>query len=481
MIRFISESRNRDCWRSIARVAIAVMLAVHPSTPCDAQQLAATERAQIDRDALAVLAATGAPSASIAIVRGGEIVYERAYGDGRIDPKTPATPSMRYAIGSVSKQFTATALLLLEEEGKLSLNDKVVKWFPQLTGANVISVRQLLSMTSGYQDYWPQDYVFTDMQRPATAQMIMQRWAAKPLDFDPGTKWQYSNTNYVIAAAIAERVAGMAFMDFLRQRIFTPLKMTSVADFDAAPLGEGDAEPYLRNALGPLRPAPKEATGWLFGAGQLAMTAHDLAVWDIAVINRSVLRPASYRTQQTDIILDAGHATGYGLGVSISASGGRRRISHGGAVSGYTTSNQIYPDDRAAIVVFTNIYPGAAGAPGQIADRIAKIIFAPADTAGAAAQESARRIYDGLAKGTIDRSLFTAAANAYFTQEVLSDYAASLTSVGPPTEFAATAESLRGGMTIRSYRIRAGAVLMELTTMTLPDGRIDQYIISRVG
>ena len=150
------------------------------------------------------------------------------------------------------------------------------------------------------------------MQRPATVQMIMQRWAAKPLDFDPGTRWQYSNTNYVIAAAIAERVAGMAFMDFLRQRIFTPLKMTSVADFDAAPLGEGDAEPYLRNALGPLRPAPKEATGWLFGAGQLAMTAHDLAVWDIAVINRSVLRPASYRTQQTDIILDAGNATGTG-------------------------------------------------------------------------------------------------------------------------------------------------------------------------
>ena len=87
----------------------------------------------------------------------------------------------------------------------------------------------------------------------------MQRWAAKPLDFDPGTRWQYSNTNYVIAAAIVERVAGMPFMEFLRQRIFTPLSMTSVADFDAAPLGERDAEPYLRNALGPLRPAPKEA------------------------------------------------------------------------------------------------------------------------------------------------------------------------------------------------------------------------------
>jgi CubicO group peptidase (beta-lactamase class C family) len=101
------------------------------------------------------------------------------------------------------------------------------------------------------------------------------------LDFDPGTRWQYSNTNYVIVAAIAERAAGMAFMDLLRQRIFTPLKMTSVADFDAAPLTETDAGACLRNALGPLRPAPKEATGWLFGAGQLAMTARDPALWDV--------------------------------------------------------------------------------------------------------------------------------------------------------------------------------------------------------
>ena len=174
------------------------------------------------------------------------------------------------------------------------------------------------------------------MQRPATSQTIMQRWAAKPLDFEPGTKWQYSNTNYVIAAAIVERVTGMRFMEFLRARIFTPLKMTSVADFDTGPLSAADAGAYLRNGLGPLRPRPKEAMGWLFGAGQLAMTAHDLAVWNLAVMNQSILRPESYRTQQTEVILQTGKATGYGLGVSISAPGGRRRISHGGAVSGYS-------------------------------------------------------------------------------------------------------------------------------------------------
>ena len=459
-------------------LAFAVALSVATQS-AHAQQLTPAEQGQIDSGAAAVLRASGAPSASLAIVRGGQIVYEQAYGNGR--GTTAAIPSMRYAIGSVSKQFTVTAVLLLAEDGKLSLGDPVAKWFPQLTRAQDITIRQLLSMTSGYQDYWPQDYVFPDMQRPATAQAIIERWAGagKPLDFNPGTKWQYSNTNYVIAAAIVERVAGMPFMDFLRQRVFAPLKMTSVADFDAGPLQDSDAGAYLRNALGPLRPAPKEGRGWLFGAGQLAMTAHDLALWNVGVIKQSVLRAASYKQQQAETLLEDGSGTGYGLGVGIGTPSGRRMIAHGGAVSGYTTNNRIYPDDSAAIVVFTNIYPGAAGAAGQIAERVASIIFARSDTSDASARDLARRIYDGLGKGTIDRALFTPAANAYFSQEVLADYAGSLAPLGPPSEFSAAGKSLRGGMMIRSYRIRAGAIVMDLTTMTLPDGKIDQYLVSR--
>jgi CubicO group peptidase (beta-lactamase class C family) len=192
-----------------------------------------------------------------------------------------------------------------------------------------------------------------------------------------------------------------------------------------------------------------------------------------------VLRAASYKHQQAETLLENGTGTGYGLGVGIGTPSGRRMIGHGGAVSGYTTSNRIYPDDSAAIVVFTNIYPGAAGAAGQIAERVASIIFASVDTSDAAPRDLARRIYEGLTKGTIDRALFTPAANAYFSQEVLADYAGSLAPLGPPSEFSATGKSLRGGMMIRSYRIRAGDVVMDLTTMTLPDGKIDQYLVSR--
>jgi CubicO group peptidase (beta-lactamase class C family) len=319
------------------------------------------------------------------------------------------------------------------------------------------------------------------MLRPVTPQAIMERWAGKAVDFAPGTKWQYSNTNYVIAAAIVERVAGMRFIDFLRQRIFTPLKMTTVVDLNTTPLGSSDAEPLLRNGLGPLPVAPKEGVGWLFGAGQLAMTAHDLSLWNIAVMNRAVLRPASYAAQQTDVRLATGTATGYGLGVTVGVRDGRRLIAHGGAVSGYTSTSLIFPDDKASIVVFTNIYPGADSATSRLAGQIANTIFPAAATAGDDALTIARRIYDGLMRGTIDRALLTPSANAYFTAEVLSDYASSLGPLGAPAEFSPAGDGLRGGMTIRSFHIRAGSVAMSLTMMTLPDGRIDQYIVSRAG
>ena len=444
-----------------------------------AQQLTPAEQARIDSAAQAVLAATGAPSASIAVVRGGELVYDHAYGEGRVG--TPATTTMRYAIGSVSKQFTATAILLLAEAKKLSLDDKVARWFPRLTRANEVTLRQLLSMTSGYQDYWPQDYVFTAMQSRTTADAIMQQWAAQPLDFDPGSAWQYSNTNYVIAASVVEKVAGMPFMDFLRQRIFRPLSMNSVADFDAGPLSASDAGAYLRNGAGQLREAPKEGPKWLFGAGQLAMTARDLATWDLNMINQSVLKPQSYRAQQTTILLNQGTSTGYGLGINVGMTAGRRRLSHGGAVSGYTTSNVVYPDDKAAIVVFTNIYPGGGGASGQIVSRIASIILAPVDSAENGSREMARRVYDGLVQGTIDTTLLTPNARDFFTAQVLSDYQSSLGPLGQPTEFTATGSSLRGGLRIRGYRIRTGTTVLDLTMMLRPDGRIEQYIVEKEG
>lgn len=463
------------CYRSLPHaVAGLILLAAGVS----GQQLTPSERAGIDSAARSVLASTGAPSTSIAVVRGGVIVYERAFGEARIG--TPATPAMRYAIGSVSKQFTAAAVLLLAESGKLSLDDPVSRWFPALTRSGDVTLRHLLSMTSGYQDYWPQDYVYTAMRGPTIADGIAGRWARQALDFEPGAAWQYSNTNYVIAGAIVERVSGMPFMEFLRQRIFTPLKL-NVADFDSGPLEFRDAGAWLRNGLGPLRPAPKEGRGWLFAAGQLAMTAHDLATWNIAMMNRTAMSRASYREQQTATRLAAGTATGYGLGINVGIEDGRRRLAHGGAVSGYTTTNIVYPDDRAAITVFTNIYPGGGGASGQIAARIATIILPKVDSLGTAADALARRLYDELMHGKVDRGILTPNARDYFDVQVLADYGASLGALGAPTEFTATGSSVRGGLRIRNYRIVAGNAILDLTMMTTSAGEVEQYVVQRSG
>ncbi len=441
--------------------------------------LSPAQKAKIDEAVAGVLASTGAPSASIAVVWNGVPAYERAYGSATVAPPAPATTSMRYSIGSVSKQFTAAAVLLLAEEGRLSLDDKVGRWLPDLTRAGEVSIRQLLSMTAGYQDYWPQDYVFQAMESPTTPERILDRWARKPLDFDPGTQWQYSNTNYVIAGLIVEKASGRPLVEYLQRRIFAPLGMTSVKDVNVAPLGGDAPTRYLRNALGPYRVAPKEAAGWLFAAGELAMTAHDLALWDVSMIRQTLLEPASYREMQTDVRLANGAAVGYGLGLNVATFRGRRRLSHGGAVSGFLSENAIYPDDRAAVVVFCNIYPGAAAPSGEIAQRIAGVIFDKTDTEAAGALDLAKRVFDGLQHGTIDRSLLSSNAGAYFTAEVVGDFASSLGALGAPAEFVQTGASLRGGMAFRGYRVRCGGRVLAVTMRVLPDGKIEQYLVER--
>jgi CubicO group peptidase (beta-lactamase class C family) len=443
-------------------------------------QLSADVAAKIDKAAADALQRTGVPSASVAVVKDGKIAYVKAYGDAKLDPRTPADPKMRYSIGSISKQFTAAALLMLQEQGKLSLDDKVGKYIPDLTRANEVTIRQLLSHTSGYQDYWPQDYVMPGMLKPVTAQQIMDAWAKKPLDFDPGTKWQYSNTNYVIAGAIAEKVAGMPLWQFLQQNIFKPLGMTSAYDIDRTKLTESDPIGYYRFALGPLHPAPKEGPGWLFAAGEIAMTAEDLAKWDVSVIDQKILKPESYRQFGTDTLLKNGLSARYGLGLTIGSSNGRRTLSHGGEVSGFTAQNTIFPDDHAAIVVLTN--QDAADAGGAITSAIAPLLFETADAATPVKAEQARKIFAGLQKGTIDRSLFTDNANFYFSEIALKDFADSLSVYGEPRSFDQVSQSLRGGMVLRVYIARfSNGKALRIWTFELPDGKLEQYQIAPAG
>jgi CubicO group peptidase (beta-lactamase class C family) len=439
------------------------------SLPADVAQ-------KVDTVAADSLKATGVPAASVAIVKNGQIVYVKAYGNAKLEPPTPATPEMRFSIGSISKQFTAAAILMLQEEGKLSLDDKVSKFLPDLTRANEVTIRQLLSHTSGYQDYWPQDYVMPGMLQPVTAQKILDQWARIPLDFDPGTKWQYSNTNYVIAGLIAEKAAGMPLVDYLRKKVFVPLDMKSVTDIDKTRLTQSDPTGYLRYALGPLRPAPKEGPGWLFAAGELAMTAQDLAKWDISVMDQKLMKPSSYNLLETETVLKNGVGTQYGLGVSVRSSSGRRMIEHSGEVSGFTAENMIFPDERVAVVVLTN--QDAAGGAGAIASGVVPLLFSTTDAETPAKTAQAKAIFEGLQQGKIDRSLFTSNANFYFSDQALQDFAAGLGPLGPIQSFTQVNKSLRGGMTLRVYSVRFANKNLRAWTFEMLDGKLEQFQVA---
>jgi CubicO group peptidase (beta-lactamase class C family) len=386
---------------------------------------------------------------------------------------------MRYGVGSISKQFTAAAMLLLQQDGKLRIDDPVEKYVPGLMRGKEVTIRQILSHTSGYQDFWPQDYLMEPMRQDAPAQSIMDRWAKQPLDFEPGTRWQYSNTNFEIAALIVEKVSGKPFYQFVRTRILDPLGISSAVDFDAK--GPTSVEPvgYMRYGLGPLRPATSTGPGWMYGAGELAMTARDLAKWDIAMINQSLLEPESYRAMETAVLLKNGVSTDYGLGVDVDMSAGHRTVEHSGEVAGFTAENIVYPDDSAAVVVLTN--QDAAPASTLIAMSIGRTLFTTEDAGTQSRTARARAIFEGLQHGTIDRSLLTADASAYFSTQALSDFQSTLSPLGAPTMFVQTGQHERGGMLERIYRVTVGSRALRVWTYEMPDGKIEQYQLSPAG
>ncbi len=458
--------------RNLKIVSLSFLL-VFLSAWSSAQTPSPSDIDQIVKDALEK---TGVPSASVSVVKEGKIFYANAYGKARLEPQTPAQTGMRYSIGSISKQFTAAAILLLQEEGKLSLDDKVSKFIPGLTRADEVTIRQLLSHTSGYQDYWPQDYVPPFMLTEVNAQKILDQWARKPLDFDPGTKWQYSNTNYVIAGLIIEKAAGLPMFSFISQRIFKPLNMTSVEDINLGKLPPADPTGYFRYALGPLRPAPKEGKGWLFAAGELAMTAQDLQKWNISIIKQSLLKPESYKELETPVRLKDGTSTNYALGLRSTTVNGHRILGHGGEVSGFVSSSLILPDDAVAVVALTN--QDAIDTAAPIARAIIAKLVPAALPGDLKAEDLTRKLLAQLTTGKIDRSLFSDNCNAYFNDTALKDYAATLAPIGSLENLRQNNAGFRGGMSFHFYTATFSRKTVGISMYQLSDGKVEQFLIT---
>jgi D-alanyl-D-alanine carboxypeptidase len=260
--------------------------------------------------------------------------------------------------------------------------------------------------------------------------------------------------------------------------------MTGVRDQDASHLPPSDPTGYFQHALGPMRPAPLEGTGWMFAAGELAMSPHDLALWNISMMNRTLLKAPSYDAMFTNVKLKDGKPTGYGLGVQVSERDGQRVISHSGEVSGFVSQNVIYPDSKAAVTVLTNI--DASRAAGTIAHALEPIVLSPRATGAPPsavheAEARALKIFTGLQNGELDRSQLTRLCNDYFTNEAIQDFASSLRPLGAPQSFTQVAEESRGGMVFRVFRAEFPNRRLTVTTYEEPDGKLEQYLVLPAG
>lgn len=455
---------------------LAALLLALLAVPAAAQPLTPAEVAQIDQLVTRTLTDTGVPSASIAVVRGGEIVLTKAYG--KASETLPARPELRYQIASISKQFTAMGLLLLEDDGKLDLDDTVGKWLPGISGGDTITIRQLLSHTAGLRDYWPQDYMLPAMRRPVRPNAIVGDWVKERLDFAPGSDWQYSNTGYVVAGMILEKAAGEPLLAFLKRRVFDPVGIAPLDQDDtftpAFPRG------YSRTALGPVRLAPEPARGWMFATGMLAMSAAELAKWNVARLNRAVFPADDWAEQEKPVIRRDGTTNGYALGLSTGYARSRRILSHTGGAVGFISRNNVYPDSRAAITVLTNA--DFSSSMNTIAQGIEKIVLGapPAPTAEAPRVDDAKAVYAGLVSGTLDRSKLTANLNDYFDATALADFRSSLAPLGQPAVELAGPPNLRGGFVGRSYTLKyPGGKSLSLSTYSEPgtNGRWEQFIV----
>jgi CubicO group peptidase (beta-lactamase class C family) len=305
---------------------------------------------------LAGLCPTGAPGFSVAVRQHGKPVYEKGYGLANLEYDVPVTPQTIYHVASVSKQFTAMALVLLEEDGKLSLEDDIHKYLPELPDyGHPVTIRQLLQHTSGIRDQWQtlalagwrlDDIITQD-------QILRVLFRQKELNFVPGTRHLYSNGGYTLAAEIARRVSGKRFPDFCKERIFDPLNMAHTHfHLDNRLIVHDRAYSYSKNGSG-YQAEPLNYAN--VGATSLFTTAPDLVRWLDNFRDPKVGGPRAIARQQEQAILADGSKIDYALGVSIGNHRGLKTISHGGADAGYRSFVLWFPQQELGVAVLTGL------------------------------------------------------------------------------------------------------------------------------
>jgi CubicO group peptidase (beta-lactamase class C family) len=306
----------------------------------------------IDNYVRGELLAQHIPGLSLAVMENGEIALAKGYGLANVELQVPVTPETVFESGSVGKQFTATAVMMLVEDGKIGLDDKITKFFTNAPDSwTNVTIRELLSHTAGFADY-PKDF---DFQRDYTEAELLERIEAVPLAFPPGEKWSYSNLGYVTLGILIHKVSGEFYGDILAKRIFKPLGMKTARIISEADIITNRAAGYrlvdgeLRNQQWVSRTMNTTADG------SLLLSVFDMAKWDAALYTTNLLKKSSLEEMWAHVKLKDGKTVNYGFGWGLVEIHGHRIIQHGGAWQGFEAQISRYPDERLTVVVFANL------------------------------------------------------------------------------------------------------------------------------
>jgi D-alanyl-D-alanine carboxypeptidase len=412
----------------------------------------------------------------VALVKNGELVLEKGYGYRAQKEQLPVETDTSFAIGSVTKQFTCACVLLLAEDGKLSPDDRVAKYFPKLNRANEVTLLDLMNHTSGYRDYYPLDFVDRRMQKPISPDKLIQQYAGPKLDFAPGTDWSYSNTGFIILGRIVEMVSGESFGEFLEKRILVPLRLEHTS-LGSAKDSNNSALGYTTFALSAPERVLPEAPGWIGAAGAIYSTVGDLARWDLALTGGRVLNRNYLRLMTTPRELSNGIVTAYGCGIGVAVQDRRVVLRHSGAVSGFNAFNAIIPSIRSALVLLCNRDGGLGSLPDVLTSLMLKGESNVPKVGGLTAIQAVEKVLSQFQIGALDRTQFGEEFNLYLTQEKVTDASGRLKRFGKLKKAALLRARERGGMEVTTSSVSFEKKDVEVLMYRTPEGRIEQFFI----
>jgi len=490
----------RRAWlsRTAAFAVFSLLLAAAACKPAPPAADAGPDLAAVRGQIEGQLAARGLVGLSVALVRDGRTVLAEGFGARSLRTGASVAADTMFAVGSITKQFTAACVLLLAEDGKLAVTDRVSKYYPGLTRAGEITLLDLMNHVSGYPDYYPLDFVDRPMAQAIASDEVIRVFGTKPLDFEPGTRYSYSNTGYLILGRVVEKVSGEPFGDFLKRRIIEPLGLARTA-YEPDPESPACAQGHMSFWLGAPEAVPLEGQGWVAAAGALFSTPSDLAAWDLALIGGRVLKPASFELMTTPRRLKDGGSSNYGCGLSIGERGGVAFLSHNGAVNGFYALNLVVPSTRSAVIVFSNlssysdvnavygpltalVLPKTAPAPAPAAKDKPK---SPAPKtgvpliAGPPAVEQVQAFFRALQTGRVDRSSLGAEFDFFLKESVIAPAAERLRVFGEPTGAVVESIGERGGMEVSTTRLEFPSGALKVLMYRTPDGKIQQLFIQK--